>query len=142
MKRFAEIDGDKVGSIWLEGEAPPASVEVGQYVRTGDLWNNGDPLKPDGSAYSDSEKQVTFDDPLDIANSLSDSELDELWDSAAYNVPSARRTVARRILLALSTASQIRSRSSQTKALVAAAIGYGFITAERARIIFQDSGVA
>lgn len=138
---YARIIGGVVGPLRPESEKESDSVLIPHYARTGDLWNNGDPLKPDGTAYSDAEKQVTFDDPLDVANGLTDEELDGLWDAATYNVPSARRTVARRIIFAFSTASKVRSRSDQTKALVAAGVGYGFITAARARVIFQDDGV-
>ncbi len=138
---YARIIGGVVGPLRPESEKESDSVLIPHYARTGDLWNNGDPLKPDGTAYSDTEKQVTFYDPLDVMNALTDAEVDGLWDAAAYNVPSPQRIVARRVLMALSTASEIRSRSAQTKALVAAAVGYGFVTAERARLIFQDEGV-
>lgn len=137
--QFAEIIDGKIGQIRLEEFQ--GCVSVPRHARTGDTWNNGDPLKPDGTAYTDEEKQVTFEDPLDLQNALTDEEMDGLWDAAISSTPSARRTVARRIKDALGSASQIRSRSQQTKTLVAAAVGYGFVTADRARVIFQDDGI-
>lgn len=84
MKRFATVVDGVVDQIRPESEADPGSVSVPHWCRTGDLWNNGDPLKPDGTHYTADEKRYSIPVPLFVRR-FENEELASLWVQGVQN---------------------------------------------------------
>ena len=82
MSQYAQVDAGVVSQVFAD--AADGRVPCPRWTRTGDLWNNGDPLKPDGTPYTADEKRYSIPLPVFIRR-FEDPELATLWSLGVSN---------------------------------------------------------
>lgn len=121
---------DSLAPVVAEHEVAESHLEDdGETVRR--VWTTR--LKTDEEAQSIVE-------PVDVVMGLTDAEVSALR-SAFLSENSTANRVATRAMLAIGARNEIRSRSANTKLLVAGLVGIGVLTQSRARELFNDEGV-
>lgn len=81
---YAVIEDGRVGTLRPNLEKDAGAVAIPRHAKTGDLWNNGDPLKPDGTHYTADEKRYSIPVPLFVRR-FENEELASLWVLGAQN---------------------------------------------------------
>lgn len=84
MSRKATIINGRIGTPRPDAESEAGALAIPHYANEGDIWNDGDPLNPDGTPHTDAEKRYVLPLP-DFIRRFSDPELATLWTQSLTN---------------------------------------------------------